>query len=87
VIAETWREDGSRQARLARLLKAVEVAAVDEAVGRRAGVLLGKAGTSGPVDGTVVAIAASGDLILTSDTGDIAKLVSASGRAIVVVRC
>jgi len=87
VVAETWREDGGRQARLARLLKAVDVAAVDEVIGRQAGVLLGKAGTSDPVDGTVVAIAASGDRILTSDLGDIAKLVSASGRAIGVVGC
>jgi len=87
VIAQTWREDGGRQARLARLLKAVDVVAVDEALGRQAGVLLGKAGTSDPVDGTVVAIAASGDGILTSDAGDIAKLVAASGRAIAVVGC
>jgi hypothetical protein len=87
VIAETWREDDGRQARLARLLKAVDVVAVDEALGRRAGALLGKADVNDPVDATVVAIAASGDHILTSDVRDIGKLVSASRRAIHVVRC
>lgn len=87
VIAETWREAGGRQARLARLLKAVDVVAVDEALGRDAGVLLGKAGTSDPVDATVVAIATVGDHILTSDTRDITRLVTASRHAIYVVPC
>ena len=87
VIAETWREDGGRQARLARLLKAVEVVAVDEALGRRAGALLGESKTDDPVDATVVAVAAAGDHILTSDIPDIQTLVSASRRAVHVVRC
>jgi hypothetical protein len=87
VIAEIWREDGSRQARLARLLRAVDVVAVDEALGRRAGALLGRSATDDPVDATVVAIAASGDHILTSDVRDIRKLVTASRRAVHVVRC
>jgi hypothetical protein len=87
VIAETWREDGGRQARLARLLKAVDVVAVDQALGRQAGTLLGKADVNDPVDATVVAIAAAGDRILTSDVRDIGRLVTASRRAIHVVRC
>jgi hypothetical protein len=87
VIAETWRDRGGRQAQLARLLKAVDVVAVDEAIGRGAGALLGKSGTADPVDATVVAIAATGDRILTSDAEDIRRLVTASGRAIGVVPC
>jgi hypothetical protein len=87
VIAETWRDSGARQARLARLLKAVDVVAVDEALGRQAGMLLGKSATDDPVDATVVAIATAGDRILTSDARDIGKLVSASRRGIQVVRC
>jgi hypothetical protein len=87
VIAETWRTDGGRQARLARLLKAVDVVAVDETLGRRAGMLLGESKTDDPVDATVVAIAASGDHILTSDVPDIRTLVSASRRVIHIVRC
>jgi len=87
VIAESWRDEGGRQANLARLLKAIDVQAVDEDLGRRAGVLLGKAGVTDAADGTVVAVAATGDRILTSDPADIRKLVGASGRAIHVVRC
>jgi hypothetical protein len=87
VIAETWRDDGGRQARLARLLKAVDVVAVDEALGRRAGALLGRSRTSDSVDATVVTTAATGDHVLTSDVRDIRKLVTASRRAIYVVAC
>jgi hypothetical protein len=87
VIAEVWREDGARQARLARLLKAVDVVAVDEIVGRQAGSLLGKSATDDPVDATVVAIAATGDHILTGDARDIRTLVNASRRAVHVVGC
>jgi hypothetical protein len=54
---------------------------------RQAGALLGKSATNDPVDATVVAIAASGDHILTSDVDDIHKLVTASRRAIHVVPC
>lgn len=87
VIAEAWRDSGGRQANLARLLKAVEVKAVDQRLGQQAGALLGKSGSSDAVDATVVAISATGDRILTSDPRDVGTLVSASGRSIVVVRC
>lgn len=87
IVAETWREDSGRQARLARLLKAVDVVAVDEVLGRQAGVLLGKSDVNDPVDATVVAIATPGDHILTSDVRDINRLVTTSHRAIHVVRC
>jgi hypothetical protein len=87
VIAETWRDDGGRQARLARLLKAVDVIAVDRLLGRRAGILLGVAVAEDPVDATVVAVAGAGDHILTSDPHDIARLVAASRQAINVMAC
>jgi predicted nucleic acid-binding protein len=87
VITEAWREQGGRQARLAQLLKAVDVVPVDEAAGRRAGELLGRSATTDPVDATVVAVAATGDRILTSDPSDIRKLVTAARRAIHIVPC
>jgi hypothetical protein len=87
VIAEAWRDEGGRQANLARLLKAVDVRPVDERLGRLAGVLLGRSGVTSATDGTVVAIAAVGDRVLTSDPDDINRLVAASGRAIRVVVC
>ncbi len=42
VVAQVWRDPGSPQANLARLLQAVEVRAVDERLGREAGELLGR---------------------------------------------
>ncbi len=87
VIAEVWRDAGGRQAELARLLKSVDVRAVDQHLGREAGVLLGKSGVTDAVDATVVAIALAGDSVLTSDPLDIGRLVSASRRSIRVVPC
>jgi hypothetical protein len=87
VIAQVWRDPTGRQANLGRLLRSVDVRAVDVQLGRDAGVLLGKAGTGDPIDATVVAVAATGDRILTSDPHDIGQLVSASGRAVLVVPC
>ena len=87
VIAQVWRDPSGRQANLARLLKAVEVLAVDERLGREAGVLLGRAGTRDAIDASVVAIAVTGDRILTSDADDIRPLVTASERSILVVPC
>lgn len=44
VVAQVWRDPAGRQANLARLLEAVDVEAVDDHLGRQAGVLLGQAG-------------------------------------------
>jgi len=87
VITQVWRDPAGRQANLARLLKSVDVKAVDGHLGREAGVLLGRAGTKDAVDASVVAVSATGDRILTGDAGDIRPLVAASGRSIVVVAC
>jgi predicted nucleic acid-binding protein len=87
VIAEVWRDAAGRQANLARLLKSVDVRAVDHQLGKEAGVLLGKSGVNDAVDATVVAVARTGDRVLTSDPADIQKLISASRRSILVVPC
>lgn len=87
VLAEAWRDEGGRQANLARLLRSIDVRAVDERIGRQAGVLLAKSGTHDAADATVVAVAAAGDRILTSDPHDIGRLVSTARRAIHVVGC
>ena len=87
IIAQVWRESWGRQANLARFLKTVDVRPVDQAMGRAAGVLLGRAGTSDAVDAAVVAMAGDGDRIMTSDPADIKRLVTASGRWIEVVPC
>lgn len=87
VVAQVWRDASGRQAELARLLKSVDVRAVDQRLGREAGMLLGRAGADDAVDASVVAVSASGDRIVTSDPDDIRTLVSASGRSTFVVPC
>ena len=87
VLGEVWRNPEGRQARLARLLRSVDVRPVDEQMGRRAGVLLARSGTSNPIDATVVLVAESGDRILTSDPSDIRRLVAASGTRATTISC
>jgi hypothetical protein len=87
VIAQVWRDPHGRQAELARLLRAVDVRAVDQQAGRNAGVLLGAADTGDPIDATVVLLAAPGDRILTSDPADLTKLASVADRRAVIVAC
>jgi hypothetical protein len=85
VVAQVWRDPQGRQANLARLLRAVDVRAVDHHDGRRAGVLLGLTGTVDAVDATVVLLATPGDRILTSDPGDLTPLaITAANRAVIV---
>ena len=74
VVAQAWRDRHGRQVSLARLLQAVEVRAVTRRDGREAGALLGAAGTTDPIDATVVLLAEPGDRILTSDPGDLTRL-------------
>jgi predicted nucleic acid-binding protein len=87
VVAEVWRDASGRQSNLARLLKSVDVRAVDDRLGRAAGVLLGRARRGQAADATIAAVAAVGDRIVTSDAGDLSGLVAASGRETEVVAC
>ena len=87
VVAQAWRDPHGRQVQLARLLHAVDVRAINPEVGRAAGVLLGAAYTSDPIDATVVLLAAPGDRILTSDPADLAKLARAALSRAVIVPC
>jgi hypothetical protein len=79
VVAQVWRGGSGRQASLARLLAGVEVVPVDDALGRRAGMLLGHAGATDVVDACVVLLASDGDDIITSDSGDLRDLAAAAG--------
>jgi hypothetical protein len=87
VVSQVWRDGHGRQANLARFLQATEVRGVDHAAGRAAGVLIGKAGTSDPIDATVVLLADPGDRILTGDPDDLARLVAAADIRAIVVAC
>jgi hypothetical protein len=84
VVAQIWR-DGAKQARVSSLLRGVEVVAPDLAMAKLAGTLCHKTSTTDVVDALVVASARELDSIVTSDVGDVSKLIAASGRRIDVV--
>jgi hypothetical protein len=71
VIAQIWRGGSAKQASVARLLAATEVVALDDRLGRRAGVLLRRARGNDAIDASLVMLASDGDMILTSDASDL----------------
>lgn len=87
VVSQVWRDGRGRQAQLASLLSRVDVRAVDDDMGRAAGVLVAAAGTADPIDATVVLVARPGDTILTSDPRDIRRLVDAARVPVAIVDC
>ena len=77
-LAQAWR--GSRQARLAQVLKACWVEPLDEPLAKQAGELCGRAKTTDVVDAAVVASAARrGDAVATSDPKDLRRLAAIVG--------
>lgn len=85
VVAQFWRGGSGRQASVARLLRATEVVALDEQLGRRAGVLLGRARRADAIDAALVLLAADGDTILTSDAQDVRPLAVAAAVHVEIV--
>jgi len=79
VVAQVWRGGTGLQVPVARLLAGVEIAALDDRLGRQAGMLLARSGASEAIDAAVVCLAADGDDILTSDPGDLRALAEAAG--------
>lgn len=85
IVAQVWRGTAGRQANLARLLDAMEVAALDEPAGRAAGELCGGAATSDPIDAALALLAGPGDWILTGDPADMRHLIDTAGSGAIVV--
>ena len=85
VVAQVWRGRSGRQVLLARGLAGVDIASLDEALGRSAGLLLGRAHPGDAVHAAVVALATDDDRIVTSDPDDLQRLVDAAGRHIDVI--
>ena len=85
VLGQVWR-GGTRQARLAQVLPAIEVHALDQALGRSAGELLGSTGLADVIDAALVLLSSDGDDIITSDLADLEPLAVASGRHIELIR-
>ena len=74
VVAQVWRGGTGRQVPVARLLAGVDITALDDGLGRRAGMLLARSGLADVIDATVVCLAGDGDDILTSDPDDLRAL-------------
>jgi hypothetical protein len=85
VIGQVWRGGTGRQANLARLLPGLDVAALDEAFGRRVGMLLARTKTSDVIDAAVALLASDGDEILTTDADDLRVLVRATGAHVDII--
>lgn len=82
VLAQAWR-GGARQARVAGLLQMCAVEPLSEALAKDVGVLAGKAGHDDVVDVAVVEGAIRrGDVVVTSDAGDVRKIAAAAGVTI-----
>ncbi|HSL60009.1 MAG TPA: hypothetical protein VK866_19340 [Acidimicrobiales bacterium] len=78
VLGQGWR--GGPQPQMSRLLAGCRIEALDAARARSAGAACRAAGTSDVVDSSVVVgAAARGDLVVTSDPGDLAVLSGALG--------
>lgn len=86
VVGQVWRGGSRRQANVSRLLDGLDVRPLDDALGRRAGALLGKSGGSDVIDAALVLLASHGDRIVTSDIGDVVGLAEAAGLRVDVVR-
>ena len=79
VVGQVWR-DGSKQARLARLLRTCDIEPTELETAEAAGVLCGQARSSDVVDATVMVTAlAHHAVIVTSDHEDMTTLAEASG--------
>ena len=85
VVGQVWRGGSGRQANLARVLPGIDVRPLDDALGRRAGVLLARSRTADVVDAAVALLAEDGDEILTTDARDLVRLVQASDKHVDIV--
>jgi hypothetical protein len=82
VVGQAWRGRGSRSALLALALNSLDVRAIDENLGKRAGELLARTKKSDVIDAALVLLSADGDAIVTSDLEDLKPLAHAAGRLI-----
>jgi hypothetical protein len=86
-VAQVWRGGHGRQARLAKVLRGVEVEPIVREDGLRAGELLRATRLKDAIDASVALLAGPADRILTSDRDDLRALCDAAGNKAVVVGC
>ncbi len=63
----------------------VDVRAIDDSLGRRAGVLLGRADIADVIDAAIVLLADDGDEIFTSDPTDLRNLAHEARRHVELI--
>ena len=85
VVGQVWRGGRDRQALLAQALRAIEVVALDDDLGRRAGLALARSRTADVIDAAVVLLARDGDEIYTSDADDLAVIADALGADVELI--
>lgn len=85
IVGQVWRGGRGRQSALAPLLKALDVAPLDDALGRRSGSLLAVTGSSDVLDAAIVLLARRGDSLVTSDPRDLDELATAAGLQVDIV--
>jgi len=85
IVGRVWRGGSGRQANLARLLPGITILPLDDALGRRVGVLLGQTRTTDVVDAAIALLADDGDELLTSDPNDLVPLVEATGKHVEII--
>lgn len=84
VLGQVWRRS-ARHARLAPVLRAVDVRPLDSELGKLAGVLLARSGLSDVVDAALVGLSQPDDRIFTSDADYILRLAAAARRDVEVL--
>jgi hypothetical protein len=86
-VAQAWRGGGPRQALLARLLAGTTEVGLDRRTSRATGDLSQASKTADVVDAHLALLAHDGDVVLTSDTRDLRRLLRARGVDAEVLAC
>ena len=86
VVAQSWRGT-SRQALLARMLTGCDIEPLDDRQARSAGTLAARAATTDIVDACVVEGALRrGDLVISTDEGDLQSIAAATSHHLEIDR-
>jgi hypothetical protein len=86
-VAQVWRKGGPKQARLARVLVGVFEVPLNDSVSRAIGALCADTHTSDVVDAHLAVLMHDGDVLFTSDVGDLRKLTKSLGVAVEIQLC
>ena len=79
IIGQVWRQP-ARQARLARVVRAIDVRPLTLEIAKQVGLLLAATGHADVHDSALALLCEDGDTVLTSDVDDLGELLWAAGR-------